>query len=263
MLAALRGTLASPRRRRRALWLGGLATLAGGVALTVVYVRNTAPSYDTPLRDEAPDVYREPLLEQLTENAAAAARATAFNFIRTAVLRRDLARSWDLVAPSLRRGFTRAEWSRGEIPVIPYPADLRRLRYSFEYSYQNVLGMSIGLWPRAGAVEQPIVFRMELQKAGTGRRTHWLVSSWAPPGVSLDVVTQRAQRAARARGTPISAETARGRTLSPLWLAVPGALLLGIVLVPLALGGRSWYRSRKAIRAYRAERGSDSGVFLS
>jgi hypothetical protein len=51
-----------------------------------------------------------------------AALVTAREFIRTAVLREHLGRSWPLLAPSYRHGFTRAQWLTGNIPVVPFPA---------------------------------------------------------------------------------------------------------------------------------------------
>ena len=248
--------LSSPRRRRRLLWLTGLGAVAAGVALTVVYVRDTARSYETPVRQGQGrgDTYDRPAVESLSPRSRAAAQATAYNFVRTAVLRQELETAWALAAPSLKEGYTLEEWMTGDIPVIPYPADLKRLRFQFEYSYEDVLGIAIGLWPKPGAKEDPITFRMELIKAGPGSRRIWVVSSWAPPGVPLEVLALRAQKAATKRGTPISAETARGQTLSAVWLAIPGALLLCVILVPVILGTRHWYRGRRAVREYEAAR---------
>lgn len=254
MVAAVRGVLTSPRRRRRVLWLAGFAAVAATVALLVVYLRNTAPSYETPLRNEAASRLAEPVVSQPSPTALQAARITTFNFIRTAVRREHLEDSWELVGPNLKEGYTLERWLEGEIPVIPYPADLRKLGYKLAYSYVDVLGIEVSMWPQPGSKLDPIVFRAELTKAGTGPRRHWVVSSWAPPGVPLDVMMQRARAAAIKRGGPISTEVARGHPLSAVWLAVPAAILMLVLIVPAAVALRSWHRGRKAIRRYEAER---------
>jgi len=40
--------------------------------------------------------------------------------------------------------------------------------------------------------------------------------------------------------------------LGAVWFAVPGALLAGIILLPMALFAVSWRRDRRARRAYAA-----------
>jgi hypothetical protein len=49
------------------------------------------------------------------------ALAMATAFVQTAVVRRDVAKSWAMVAPSLKAGFTLAQWKTGAIPVVPFP----------------------------------------------------------------------------------------------------------------------------------------------
>lgn len=49
------------------------------------------------------------------------ALATATAFVQTAVERRNLAKSWAMVAPNMKAGFTFARWKTGAIPVVPFP----------------------------------------------------------------------------------------------------------------------------------------------
>ena len=64
--------------------------------------------------------------ERLSPADRAAINATLDVFVNHAVKRKDVAKSYDVVTPELRGGMTRAQWSRGEIPVYPYPAAGRR-----------------------------------------------------------------------------------------------------------------------------------------
>jgi hypothetical protein len=253
-MIAVRGALASPRRRRRLFRFCAFGAVAASVALLVLFLRNTGASYDLPVRNEAAQVLPVSPAENLTRQELAAAQQTSFNFVRTAVRREHLDESWDLISPSLRQGMTRQQWLTGNIPVIPYPADLARLRYKLEYSNEDVLGMSIGVWPKAPETREPVIFRIELTKAGQGTRKHWVVLSWNPPGVPLGVLEFRAQQAAAKRGPPITKELARGQTLSAVWLMIPAGILALLLVVPGTVGLISWRRSRRAVRRYEAER---------
>ena len=64
-------------------------------------------------------------------------------FIRTAVRRHDIAKSWDLVTPAMKEGYTKKEWSSGrDLPVIRYPALFARWRLS--YSYTDEVDLQVG-----------------------------------------------------------------------------------------------------------------------
>ena len=238
----MRGLLASHRRRRRLIRFALVAAVAVGIALLIAFVRNTGRSFETPLRKGPAQVYRPEPTVPLTPDAARAARVTMMRFIRSAVLRDHVEDSWELAAPSLRQGYTRRQWKTGAIPVIPYPADLRKTRYRVEYSHPKVVGIALSLWPKRGSNQRPMVFGIELTKAGSGRRTHWLVSSFAPRVLPSEI--QPTSGGGRAY-TP----TGKG-PLGAAWLFVPVALLAGVLLVPLAIGLRSWHRGRRAMRDY-------------
>ena len=117
--------LSSPRLRRRLLWWALLAAIAAGVAGAILMFPNRSGVESTPavgsgpVRETPPEP--TPAVPQ-TRQAAAAALETARDFLRTAVLRRHVERSWPLTSPKLRQGLSRRQWATGNIPVIPYPA---------------------------------------------------------------------------------------------------------------------------------------------
>jgi hypothetical protein len=228
-----------------------VAALAGVIGLAVAFVRNTGTAHNAPLRNErASPAYSPPATRPLSRAELAAAKATAYDFIRTAVRREHLEESWPLVTPALRQGLTRAQWLTGEIPVVPYPADLRHLTYEVEYSYPAVLGLGVALLPTAGHAERPTVFRIELVE-----RSRWLVASWGTPGASMEQIEGRAA-AAIPPSQRVAAAEQQAPGLSPLWLALPAGIVALALLLPAALGIRGWSRSRREQRAYRASRES-------
>ena len=104
------------------------------------------------------------------------AKLVAMRFIRDAVQRRAPGRSFALVTPSLRRGYSFAQWRSGKIPVVPYPAKhLRIARFSPKYSYSQRVLVAVDLASRKLGVES---FEIGLVRRG-GR---WLVSLWQPVG---------------------------------------------------------------------------------
>jgi hypothetical protein len=196
-------------------------------------------------------------------------------FVLTAVDRQDVGRSWDISAPSLREGFTKRQWSRGELPVVPYPAANRGLgRWSFvQYSYTDTIGLEVFLFPQPGSGWSAMTADVELVKGHDGK---WRVDYWmpkkfhGPPALAKAKPTAKAKaKAAKAKAKATSHRAAgKRRAASPApavatpkpsraWWILPIALLSLIVLAPLAIVLNSWYRNRRAERDYlRAQGGS-------
>jgi hypothetical protein len=105
---------------------------------------------------------------------------TAREFVRAAVLREDLARAWDLSAPSLREGLGRDRWLSGTIPVVPYPRhDFGRAQYTVVEANPTDVMLDVLIAPRPGSSLSSVRFYMHLVPASSER---WLVSYWAPQG---------------------------------------------------------------------------------
>jgi hypothetical protein len=241
---------ASRRRRRRVVWLVALVVVAGSVGALVVWVRDTGTSVETPVRAGKPLYPREPATVKLGPVALHAAQLTTYRFLSTAVLRQHVEDSYALAAPSLRKGYTRARWAKGEIPVVPYPVDLHTVRYRVDYSYASggpdglpLLGMAVSMRPTAGSDQPSVVYGVELEAAGVGAHRHWMISQWTPRG-TLGGAPQTAPSNAVPYRPPTSG------SLSTLWLLIPGVLLSGFILIPAAIGVRSWIRNRRIARSY-------------
>ena len=179
-MSALASRLSSPRLQRRLLWIGGIVLVVGVVAiiLTTVWTGpKTEPNPVPVVRGQVPKPEKTVPLDP-------AAKKVGEQFIRTAVLRKHLAQSFALVAPALRQNFTLKRWETGNIPVVPYPADVSDpSRVKIEYSYKDSALLLILLLPRQGDKTKPQLFHLGLHAFGTGAHRHWLVDYWAPSSV--------------------------------------------------------------------------------
>ena len=107
------------------------------------------------------------------------AMATSREFIRTAVLRTDLGRAWELSAPALKLGFTRQRWLTGTIPVTPFPERaFGRASFQVVRSREHYILLVVYVISKDEALVRSQDFMLELVPV----RRHWLVSYWAPRG---------------------------------------------------------------------------------
>jgi hypothetical protein len=242
--------LESPRRRRRAAWIGsGVLAVAVVVTVGIVSSHNgSTPSAETDTVEtgtvQASAAETEVALKPADRRAI---NATLQRFVDTAVARHDVAGSYGLVSSDLREGMSRSEWAKGNIPVYPYPAARQHVEISFvDFSYARDVQVDTLLQPRAGAKTGPLAFSVELKKIG-GR---WLVSSWLP---QKQLPPSAAPSAPKAKPVKLKYPLGRGH-LSAKWLVLPAGILALIVLVPLGFALRGLLRRRRIERRFRSER---------
>lgn len=242
-----------------------LAPIAPLVYLGVHFSSPGNPGNATGPAVEEPG-YAQQKKAPFTRTEQRAVRRVLRDFEISAVMGRDVSRSWDLAAPSLKEGFTRKEWNRGNLPVVPYPAANRGLgSWSFvQYSYTDTVGLEVFLFPKPGSGWSAMTADVELVKGRDGR---WRVDYWmpkkfhGPPAVAAGAKPKakpakrpapakaagRRQAPATRNAAPAAAEPPKpGRA----WWIVPIGLLSLIVLAPLAIGVGMWYRNRRAAREY-------------
>ena len=113
-----------------------------------------------------------------------AARVVAGKFILTAVAQRNTGDSWPLVHPDLRAGFTRREWAKGNIPVVPFPvSSIGEARFRVTDNRRGALTLEVALIPKARTTMKAEVFSLGLTRIGSGAARHWVVEYWMPrPG---------------------------------------------------------------------------------
>lgn len=173
-----------PRRALNMLpWLSALVLVAGAVLFVGAYFKGDASS-PTAAPEQTGRAQTAPAQTTPTGKPAkldAAARAVAREFIGTAVARKDLAKAWPLLHPSLKQGLTLAQWKTGEIPVVPYPVDdPAKAKLSVDEAYPDSLLLKVEMRPRKGVQIRPGIFLLGLRRVGAGENRRWLVDYWMP-----------------------------------------------------------------------------------
>jgi hypothetical protein len=233
----------SARRRRRAAWVVSALLVVGIVSYLGFRFSNTGERIQDPFTN-APvrTVPKVPKSVRLSQAALRDVRSAADRFISSAVLRKHVDDSWDVTAPALRQGLTRAQWAKGEIPVVPYPARPDSIKWKLNYSYGSRVGFRVAFFRVKGSSLDADVFDIELSKSGAAGGQRWLVSFWAPApgGVRPDPES------------PGTAPYESPRPLSTIWLLLPLALVAGSILVlVVVLVARGRIRRARAERDYR------------
>jgi hypothetical protein len=113
--------------------------------------------------------------------------ALARRFIETAVARKNLDAAYAFTHPDLRGGLTRAEWDRGNIPVLYYQADnTATVLFNTDYSYRTQALFEVNLHAKPGTDQRPyLLFYIGLKREGGTPNGRWLVNyfepNWRPP----------------------------------------------------------------------------------
>ena len=247
MLVRVRRFLSSPRRRRRLFRISGVVIAAACVIAIGFLYPNTgreeagfSPGKPQVTHEEAPAT-------PLARSDIAATEQTLDHFVRTAVLRRHVDDSYDLVTGNLRAGMTRKQWHTGDIPVTPFAAkDFAFAKSKLEYSHGNVARYNVLIWAKPKATTSSTSFSIELHAVGAGKTRHWLVDYFEPVGGGLSMPAKPAQNPLSVRSQP----SATDPPLSIVWVVVPLSLFSLIILVPTGLAIRGWLRNRRADREY-------------
>src|SRR6266536_2975370 len=189
-MSAFQSALSSARFNRYLMWFSGLV-LAAGVAFLVIKL---VPSNDkTSIKPDKGFVPRLPAKSQPLTNARGAqiksyeeldpeVRPTIRTFLATAVARKHLDQSWDVIAPSMKQGYTFKSWSHAKaLPVVPYPiADVDTTQYYLDYASTKEILLEVGVSAPAKAKMRPTAFQLGLVPRGQGVQKHWLVNYWMP-----------------------------------------------------------------------------------
>ena len=167
--------------RKVAKWLLPVAIgvfLVGGIAFTIAYFGNTSHVKHPSVRPGNPvDASKTPPTVPVPKTA----RHVAGEYIITAMTRTNLAKSWALTHPELRKGYTKKEWLTGTIPVQYFPKKaIAGASFKVEYSHPNDVMLNVYVFakPKSGVNSQS--FFIGLKPVGSGANKQWKVYYVAP-----------------------------------------------------------------------------------
>ncbi len=170
----------SPRAQRR-FFFGSLGVLAAGiVALIVFVILPNKPTKDQPLSNKKAQLATPDPKRPVDPQAVAIAR----KFLLTAVVRKDLNWAYDNVHPNLKGNMSRAEWDKGNIPVVPCDAEnAKTTAFIPQFSLQREVEFQVTMIPKPNAVycgDRVLRFWLALKRANDSAHGRWLVSYWEP-----------------------------------------------------------------------------------
>ena len=201
---------------------------------------NKVPKAQGPSSNEPVKIEQEAKPVRLTHRDEVVALDVAQQFVSTAVARKDLDRSWNLVAPEFRSEVTRAQWDRGRLPVSPY--SVRKTEWKFDYADSEGAGWTVTIIPKKGSHEAAQDFEIGLHPLGSAKRRHWVVDYWqAAPTSATALSSASSGNSGGSGGAP-----AGKAKESAVWLLLPLAFLSMIVLIPLGVLGVNSYRGYRA-----------------
>ncbi len=189
-MSTFQTSLASPRFGRLLFWLGVVVLAAGILALGSRFVGGSDPTSTAVAPDFTPKLpansvplkNAEGVTVKKFEQLDPSMRSTIRTFLATAVRRENLGQSWNIVAPSMKRGYTYNQWRTADaLPIVPYPiADLDKVNYSLVYALQDEVLVDVGVFAKPEADQRPVTFRIGLVPVGNGAKKQWLVDYWLP-----------------------------------------------------------------------------------
>lgn len=186
----VQAALSSARVNRLLFWVGVAVLAAGIIAVVFAYAGGSDRTSIAPEKGFHPKL---PAKATPLKNAQGvtiktywqldpAVRRTVREFIATAVSRKRLADSWNVVAPAVRKGYTQNEWAHAKaLPIVPYPvADLDQVQYYLDYASTQEILLEVGVTARKNAGIRPVTFQLGLVPVRQGGKSRWMVNYWMP-----------------------------------------------------------------------------------
>lgn len=184
-------TALSSQRFNRLLLIAGVIVLAVGAGALVFAIAggsdktsvNPAPGFKAQLPQKSTPLKNSSGAEVKTyEQLDPHIRSTVRTFLSSAVARKNLDRSWTVIAPSFKSGYTRKQWrTAGSLPIIPYPFDsIDRVQYYLDYASNREILMEVGLAAPDRMKLRPTTFQLGLIPVGSGSDRRWVVDYWMP-----------------------------------------------------------------------------------
>jgi hypothetical protein len=166
-------------------YVAALVFVAGGIAFLIAYYGNTADVNEPGTRAGQPQDN-----SGIPPNVPVpkAAKTVAAKYVLATMERQNMALSWSLTHPELKKGFTRKQWLTGEIPVPVFPAKaFAAASYRVQWSHPDDVLLDVYIFAKPKQATLSQAFFIELKPVGTGDSKRWLVSYVAPNGGGQNV----------------------------------------------------------------------------
>jgi hypothetical protein len=178
-MSGIGGILESPRRQRQ-LFIGSGAVLLIGIVAFVatVLLKNNGNKFTDTFSNQPAKLAEKDPATRITKDELTLART----FIKTAVMRKQLDKAYDLVDVDLRGRMTRKQWDTGNIPVISYEAqNADTAALTVDYSHQRSALLEVDLVAKPNTETRPhLLFFLGLKRKGDSKTGQWLVNYWEP-----------------------------------------------------------------------------------
>jgi hypothetical protein len=179
----------SARFQRIVFRVGALVLIAGVVALTIEFAGGSDKTSVKPDKGFRPTLpvkthalrNHHGVTVHYYEQLDPEIKATIRRFIATAVERKHLGRAWDVIAPSMKHGYTKVTWAHAKaLPVIPYPVgDVNRVSYWLREATDQEILLDAGVSAPERLKLKAVTFTIGLVPVGRGIH-RWLVDYWMP-----------------------------------------------------------------------------------
>jgi hypothetical protein len=188
---AIQSTFSSARFNRMILWVGVAVFAAGALALVFAFAGGSDTRADNPEKGFHPTLPQNahPLKNSHGVTIKTfwqldpAVRRTISTFLVTGVSRKDQGRAWDVVAPSVKKGYTHQSWTRANaLPIIFYPvANVHRAQYYLDYASDQEILIEVGLFAPKRYGMRPTTFQLGLVPVGQRWLVDYFMPRWTPP----------------------------------------------------------------------------------
>lgn len=160
------------------MWISGGVFAVGLIVFMSVFVFRGSSGLHSPISSQ-PAQHAKKLVKAPPDPQA---YKVAREFMRTAVLRKNLSKAYPLVNPDIKGGLTLKQWDKGNIPVMPYPADnIDSAGFTVVSSYKTQVTLLVDLVAKPGSDVRPhLPFWVGLVRAHGKPNGHWLVNYWLP-----------------------------------------------------------------------------------
>jgi hypothetical protein len=187
--------LSSARFNRMLLWLGVAIFAAGALALVFAFAGGSDGTSAKPDKGFHPTLPKNAVPLKNSHGVTIKTfwqldpqvRSTIQTFLVTGVSRKDQGAAWDVVAPSVKEGYTHKSWTKANaLPIIFYPvANVRQVQYYLDYASNQEILIEVGLFAPKRYQMRATTFQLGLVPVGTGAHKRWLVDyfmpRWTPP----------------------------------------------------------------------------------